>query len=151
MIPDWAAPYIGLPYRDRGRSRDGADCWGGVRLVYREVFGIDLPDYADAYTTADDALGVAAAVAHGLETGWERVQAPRAGDLLILRIGGRPWHCAILVSPERFLHWPPHDAAGRQSLSCIERLDSPRWAKRLGGYWHPSCMGTSASRLATGS
>lgn len=134
-IPAWAAPYIGLPYVDKGRDRTGCDCWGGVRLVLGEVFGVELPDYADSYTTANDGRSVAAAVAHGLETGWQRVQTAQAGDLLILRIAGRPWHCALMVTPERFLHWLPPAPSGVQSFSLVERLDSPRWAKRLGGFW----------------
>jgi cell wall-associated NlpC family hydrolase len=28
MIPAWAADYVGIPFREHGRSRDGADCWG---------------------------------------------------------------------------------------------------------------------------
>ncbi|HET9819657.1 MAG TPA: NlpC/P60 family protein [Rhodanobacteraceae bacterium] len=135
MIPAWAGEYVGLPYADKGRSRDGADCWGGVRMVYREVFGIDLPDYADAYTSADERDSVAQAVEAGLTDGWESVTVPHGGDLLILRVAGRPWHCAIMVNDAQFLHWPPPNERGEQQLSCIDRIDAPRWAKRLGGWW----------------
>lgn len=134
-VPAWAAPYIGLPYADKGRDRAGCDCWGGVRLVLREVFGLALPDYADCYTTADDSRSVAAAVTAGLEHDWRPVTEPRAGDLLILKIGGRPWHAALMVTADRFLHWMPPGPHGVQSFSCIERLDSPRWAKRIDGFW----------------
>ncbi|GAA0694598.1 C40 family peptidase [Dyella marensis] len=129
MIPAWAGPYVGLPYADKGRTRDGADCWGGVRLVLAEVFGLLLPDYGDAYPSAEDRAAVAGAVAAGLAAGWEPVSAPAAGDLLILRIAGRPWHCGILVTADRFLHWPP------RATSCIERLDSPQWARRIEGVY----------------
>jgi hypothetical protein len=94
-----------------------------------------LPDYADAYTAADDRLSVASAVEAGLADGWERVERPRALDLLILRVAGRPWHCGLLVSPAQFIHAPPPDRQGRQLLSCIERLDSPHWARRIEGIY----------------
>lgn len=130
MIPAWAGDYVGLPYRDKGRDRAGADCWGGARMVLAEVFGQHLPDYSDAYTTAEDRHSVAAAVEAGLADGWIRVEQPRAGDLLTISIAGRPWHCGVMVNPLQFLHWPPPDKQGRQLLACVERLDSPHWSAR---------------------
>ena len=41
----WSATYIGAPWSARGRDRDGLDCWGLVRLVYRDRLFRDLPDY----------------------------------------------------------------------------------------------------------
>jgi hypothetical protein len=40
-----------------------------------------------------------------------------------------------MASPTVFLHVPPPGRDGRQSLSCIERLDSPQWAKRIEGFY----------------
>lgn len=135
MIPAWVAPYIGLPYEEKGRSRAGADCWGGVRMVLAEVFGVALPDYADAYTRTTDADSVALAVTAGLADGWQRVEQPSEGCLLILRIAGRPWHCALMVNARQFLHWPPPDKQGRQQGSCLGRLDAPEWARRIEGFY----------------
>ncbi len=52
--PAWAAEYIGIPFAERGRTRAGCDCWGLVRLVLAERFGIELPSYADGYETVKD-------------------------------------------------------------------------------------------------
>jgi cell wall-associated NlpC family hydrolase len=43
MIPNWAAQYVGLPFRDKGRARTGLDCYGLVVLVLREQFGVEVP------------------------------------------------------------------------------------------------------------
>lgn len=94
-----------------------------------------LPDYADAYTAANDRLSVASAVEAGLADGWEMVGRQQAFDLLILRIAGRPWHAGLIVTPGLFLHVPPPDKLGRQLLSCIERLDSPHWSRRIEGIY----------------
>lgn len=135
MIPAWAGRFVGLAYRDKGRGPDAWDCWGGVRMVLADVFHVDLPDYRDAYTHANDRRSVAGAVSAGLAHGWRRVEAPRAGDLLVLSILGRPWHCGLMVNASQFLHWPPPDKRGRQLLSCIERLDSPVWSNRIEGFY----------------
>lgn len=70
MFPAWASDYIGLPFADHGRTREGADCWGLVRLVYAEVFNLALPSYASTYTDAHDQASVSAAVERGLQDGW---------------------------------------------------------------------------------
>jgi cell wall-associated NlpC family hydrolase len=134
VIPAWAGKWIGRPYADKGRG-PAYDCWGLVRAVLQAEAGLVLPDYAAAYTRADDRLSVAAAVEAGLADGWERVEAQRALDLLILRVAGRPWHCGVIVAPGLFLHAMPPWRDGRQLLSCIERLDSPHWARRIEGIY----------------
>lgn len=60
-IPAWAGPWIGLPYQDKGRG-PAYDCWGLTRAVLAE-HGMDLPDYADAYTHATDSASVSHAIA----------------------------------------------------------------------------------------
>jgi probable lipoprotein NlpC len=135
MIPAWVGPFVGIPYADKGRNRSGVDCWGLIRLALLETFGVVLPSYADDYTTADDGDSVSAAVGQGLADGWHRVEVPQCGDLIVLRIAGRPWHCALAVTPRLFLHAPSKDRAGRPILSCIDRLDSPMWARRISGIY----------------
>lgn len=130
MIPAWCGPYVGLPYADKGRDRAGADCWGGVRMVLVEVFGQTLPDYGDAYTRAEDHESVCHAVEAGLADGWCVADSPAAGDLVIVNLAGRPWHCGVMVNALQFLHWPPPNKQGVQQLSCVERLDSMHWAAR---------------------
>lgn len=128
------AEFIGLPYADKGRSREGVDCWGLCRLVLAEQ-GIAVPDYAETYTAACDRASASLAVEAGLADGWQRVDTPRPYDLVILNVALRPWHCGVMVSPDRFLHVPPPGRDGRQSLSCVERIDAPQWSRRIEGYY----------------
>jgi len=133
MIAPWAAAYIGIPFRTGGRSRDGADCWGLYSLVYREVFGIELPSYADEYETVRDGAQLARVVGTNLpRSPWrlvpDAVIAP--GDGLLLRVAGQPVHVGCAVGDERFLH-----VLSSMTESCIERLASPRWNRRLLGVY----------------
>ncbi|NMW24197.1 hypothetical protein HFP05_07300, partial [Rhodanobacter denitrificans] len=64
-----------------------------------------------------------------LADGWQRTAQPRAGDLLILRIAMRPWHCGLMLNSAQFLHAAPNDS------TVIERLDRPQWARRIEGIY----------------
>ena len=48
IAPDWCRRFLKIPYLDRGRTRDGVDCYGLVMLVNREQFGRLVPDYVYA-------------------------------------------------------------------------------------------------------
>lgn len=131
--PAWVAAYIGLPYREGGRGRDGCDCWGLVRLVLGERFGVSLPEYAQAKWSDFDPAGLAAfmtrerATMSGPGGAWREVAIDyaRAGDAVLLRILGRPIHVGVVVAPNLFLHIEEGiDAA-------LERLDDLKWQRRV--------------------
>jgi len=37
--------YIGIPFEDRGQSLSGADCYGLLRLIFKEDCQIDIPEF----------------------------------------------------------------------------------------------------------
>lgn len=50
--------YIGLHYEIGGRDKHGIDCYGLVCLIYKEVLGIDLPDWVtDEFVDWDGEYG----------------------------------------------------------------------------------------------
>lgn len=120
--------YIGIPYAPRGRTMNGADCWGICLLFYKEMTGLSLPDYF--YTEAEIQTAMERQIALEAEDGsrWEAIEKgqEQAGDILLFNVSSHQVHCGILVDPLRrdFLHSFP----GRNS--CIERLDSVVWANR---------------------
>lgn len=66
MTISWASDYVGLPFKDGGRDRNGVDCWGLVRLVYAERLSINLPDFPEI--RANDWRKVARAIADAVDT-----------------------------------------------------------------------------------
>jgi cell wall-associated NlpC family hydrolase len=130
---NWCAEYVGLPFKDQGRDRAGFDCWGLVRCVMAEVFSISgLPDYCESYDSAQNLESVAKAVEAGLAQGWRMLSAgedPREGDLVILKLAGRPWHCAIAAGSD----WMMHCVDGMGVV--MERWTVPLWRKRVEGFY----------------
>lgn len=134
MLAPWAATYIGLPWLAHGRSRAGVDCWGLVRLVLADVYGVALPSYAGLADLdgRDGWPSIEAAIAYGLAH-WQEIPRVNAepGDGVVLRLAGQPLHVGLIagVAPLRMLHaWP---GVG----SCLDRLDALRWARRLAGFY----------------
>ena len=129
--PAWAADYVGLPWKPGGRDRAGLDCWGLVRLVLAERYGIALPAYEgltpERRAEASDVmardlakLGVAV-----------RVEQARAGDVVLYRVGQAPLHVGVLIAADCVLHIE----AGTGSIAG--RLDDLAWRKRILGFYRP--------------
>jgi cell wall-associated NlpC family hydrolase len=127
----WSAAYIGLPWRDHGRDRAGCDCWGLVRLVYREQLGIDLPSHDD-YATADDGRVVARLVEGGRgDGGWIEITEPQPFDVAVFRMASWASHVGLVVAAPAMLHM-------RGGAAKVENLTSALWSSRLVGIWrHP--------------
>jgi cell wall-associated NlpC family hydrolase len=127
--------FIGLPFRDHGRDRTGADCWGGVRMVLRELRGIELPDYGAGYAGTMDSDGISVAIRDGLVRDFVQVGDPQPFDLVIFRLAGKPWHVGLVVGPGQFLHWPQPDERGNDGTSRIARWTDRIWQRRVDGFW----------------
>lgn len=130
MTAPWASAYVGIPYRFAGRDRSGCDCWGLVRLVLAERFGIVLDSYDYISGTAE---ALAGAVLEALPLApVDRVETPREGDLAILRMRGQPCHIGLVVGgpgERNLLHTlNPHDSA-------LDYYDGSRWRLRLEGFY----------------
>lgn len=130
MAPAWCGKYVGKPFAEKGRGPDFYDCWGLARSVLAEQFGVeDLPDYADRYTCTTDKESVSKAFRASIAESWVKVDKPTAGVIVVLRLAGRPWHCAIAVNEQ----WMLHAVIGTNA--CLERMDSMVWSDRIEGYY----------------
>ena len=128
----WWNRYAAIPYKDGGRSRSGCDCWGLVRLVYDDVFGITLFDEPSAGLSFRQ-QGIK--LAEGKKTNGVFIEllpddAPDDGDLVVLLVGGLACHVGVVCDRgQSFLH-----SIGRAG-TVIERLDSLRWKDRIDSFW----------------
>ena len=127
MLPLWVGDYIGIAFRTCGRERgSGLDCWGLIRHVYAEQYGILLPCFADHYNDVKrDYKEIHKALVHVsgeiLVPITERKET--IGDTVLLNYGGLPLHVALYVGWEGGERWILHTTQDR-GHSHLARLDS---------------------------
>ena len=125
------SPYMHLPFVERGRDHAGVDCYGLHYLIMNEQLNIAVPSYAEGYATTKDKDEIAAIINRERLSTWQPVKPEdvQEGDLVILRIIGRPWHCGTMLSKTKFLH------IEEGANVCREDITSTRWARRVEGFF----------------
>ena len=103
-LPEWAAKYIGIPFEYRGRSVQGADCWGIVRMIYKEVFSIKLPDYSKSYILNTKLRTLQSAIYQHRQEFFERINENDVrlddGICVLLLVRGLPVHIGFYIGME---------------------------------------------------
>lgn len=112
--------FIGIPYRDRGSSFSGCDCWGLVWLFHTQHLHSMIPRY-EGYASAEGG-DIPDRIRQGWAE-WQQIQPgqTKLGDVLALRVGRNPVHCGVVLDGSRMLHI----LEGRES--CIEPYDVGFW------------------------
>lgn len=90
---------IGIPFKWQGRVRDGVDCKGLVTLIAREL-GRAEADSLEALAGDYGAKVPVAALKAGLARLFDKATERQAGDVLLLKVGGKPQHLAICAPTE---------------------------------------------------
>jgi cell wall-associated NlpC family hydrolase len=131
-LAHWTDAYVGIPWSPRGGGRDGCDCWGLCRLVYRDCLGIALPSYTESYATADETEEIAALIAGARDVGpWAPVEPGSEGayDIALFRGASRlASHVGIVTKPGIVLHQM------QGGLSALTTYRSGLWKHRLVGF-----------------
>lgn len=128
----WVKEYMGIPFRDHGRDRRGLDCFGLLRLVLGEQFGVWLPSYSEVYTTAGERGGaeIERAIREN-EPLWDKVPRgkERPGDVVLMRIKGFAMHVGVVVEKGKMLH------ILEGIDSAVEEYGNILWRKRILGIY----------------
>lgn len=101
------------PYRLGGTSKKGIDCSAFTQMVYREVYGVELPRM-----TVDQAQ-------EGRKVSKSEL---KAGDLVVFKTGRGPngRHIGVYVKNGEFMH------ASTKGGVIFSSLSSPYWSR---AYW----------------
>ena len=127
--------YIRVPFVDRGRSWQGADCWGLVVLFYRREFGIDLEDVS--YYSNSNALDEVSCAVGKEKQNWYQVWSKSYGDVILMRVRGWPTHVGIYVGKQRVLHAQQQVGVTVERISHLQNIE--------GYYRHEHLIGKAAS------
>ena len=120
--------YLGIPFRDHGASFDGCDCYGLVRLVYREEMGIELPHLGDEYSNAFARREIGPLPMKTVQAGWAvdvTDKEPEQFDVLVFSRGGVEYHVGLFIYGELMLH----SIDGTDS--CFEKWNGMRWKRQF--------------------
>ncbi|WP_336747753.1 C40 family peptidase [Aureimonas altamirensis] len=120
--------YIGIPFQDGGRTREGADCWGVLNIFYAEELGIALPSFSDQYTTTEDRVALSNVI-NGNMDDWIEVDEPQFADAVLIALGGAKTHIGIYIGNNLVLH------TDRKSGSFIEPIHSPKLNRRIDSFY----------------
>jgi cell wall-associated NlpC family hydrolase len=131
----WTDKYIGIPFKEGGRDPNkGLDCFGLIKLVYKEEFEIDLPDYNIHYSKTNDKVShkkdmqeLDKYIENAISV-WEDIKnlnnEPEDYDAVLIRLQGYVIHIGIFVRPNMILH-------------CYDGIDvvlekiEPKWANHI--------------------
>lgn len=95
-----ARRWVGVPWLHQGRNRHGVDCAGLLLVVGWEMGLVPRSWDRRAYDREPPHEWLVEALDHF----GTRTEAPVAGDVVLLRLTPRLWHCAILSGEHRMIH-----------------------------------------------
>lgn len=97
----WTSEYLGKPWRNGAEGPDAYDCYGLVRAVYWDRYGVEMPAIS---ADATKVLACLHAARDYSDYGqWEAVTVPQDGDVLLMGSARHPHHVGVLVEG-RVLH-----------------------------------------------
>lgn len=124
----WYTKYVGIPFVEKGRDENGCDCWGLVRLIYKNELGIDLPDYLDCYETTNDREKLSSVIKEQTEKNWVSDQEHKEFDVIILMMRGVPMHVGVVTKKNHMIH------CARGIGTVFENFKTARWKHKVMGF-----------------
>jgi hypothetical protein len=127
---EWVKKYIGIPFASNGRTLEGCDCYGLVRLVLRNEYGVDLPELSDDYSDALNVEETARLFAENLPVlTVKKIDGPEEKAVVVITEHGFAAHIGIVADGGCILH------TGVKTGSVCQRATHPGLRGRIEGYY----------------
>jgi len=96
--------YLGFPYKHQGRDVNGVDCWGLIKLVYKDFLNVDLLDTKEDYAN-DWAVQGKNYFIENYYKEWDKTENPILLDIVLFKnINGIANHAGLYLSQNKILH-----------------------------------------------
>ena len=108
-----------VPYVLYGRDRSGLDCWGLITLAYKELKGIELPEYTEQYS--NKRLSRVSSIMTGEKQDdlkYKKIDKPSILCIVLIKYKSIPVHCGIYVGNNKIAH------IDKGHMVCIESLNN---------------------------
>jgi cell wall-associated NlpC family hydrolase len=125
----WWNHYQRVPFAEKGRDMNGADCWGLLTMIFLDQRKIELPGYEWCYEHTNDREALAAAMERERIGRWVQVENPQEFDVPLLRMRGVPMHVGVVTKPGYMIH------CAKDINTVHERYDSMRWKNSVVGFF----------------
>ena len=119
--------YIGIPYEDCGRTREGCDCYGLVWLIWKEQKGVLLPEYNGNYLHVDNPDELQTTLDEHISE-WDEISKPGPFSIALFNYYNGQLHCGLMVSAYQMLH------ISRKHEARVEKIKD---TNNLQGYYLP--------------
>jgi len=114
--------YVGIKYVNGGRTEDGLDCYGLVRLFLQENFAIELQNLDRYPESIQDLISI-----QKQDVMWTEIDIKdiKIGDVLVLRQLRVAAHIGVVDSETSFIHCDEVNGVVR------EKLTDSKWKRRI--------------------
>ena len=104
--------YLAVPYLENGRTEQGADCYGFVRVVLQKELGIELPafSYVRDQSSVDEAI-----------EGFQEATHPQNYDIVYMKGFNYPLHVGIWLDGG-ILHMTAAGASYQKASILMKRI-----------------------------
>jgi len=127
----WVSRYVGVPFKDQGRTFQGCDCWGLVRLIYLHELKIELPEYGEISATDLREVSKYITGNNDIEP-WVAIDTPEAFDVVVMRFHGSKHVGHVGVVVDATLPQLIHTERGHDSV--VVALGDMRIRNRVVGF-----------------
>jgi cell wall-associated NlpC family hydrolase len=123
-----------IPFVEGGRSKKGCDCWGLVRIFYKDILNIELPSFENIYLNenrnySETSDNIEREKIKEKRDRFKQVNNPKYGDIILISLMGRPIHIGVALDNKTMIH------TRKSSGVVIEDFSGVKWNKRIEGYY----------------